>query len=112
VPATRSVALSTDYARDETFCAEKPLIGKVTYRVEARRVTLRFELGGLPRSAQVGVNWINNPVRGYVIASIRTTKSGTARQSTLRMFRGGEIYGQGLQIINQRTQALGELKPC
>lgn len=106
------VALDTDYAHDETFCAQRPLTGKINYVVRGKRVTLRFAVGGLPPRSVIAVNWINSPARGYVIAFVRSTRRGTARQSTLRIFRGGEVYGQGLQLQNSKFKPIGELKPC
>lgn len=106
------VALQNDYPQDETFCAREPLTGKIDYVVRGHRVTLRFHIEGLPRHSEVGVFWINNPARGYNIAFVRTTAAGTARQSTLRMFRGGEVYGQGLQLQNSKFRPIGQLEPC
>jgi hypothetical protein len=106
------VALNTDYAHDETFCAQPPLTGKIKYNVRAARVTLRFGVGGLPPRSVIAVNWINSPARGYVIAFVHSTAAGTARRSTLRIFRGGEVYGQGLQLQDNRFNPIGELKPC
>jgi hypothetical protein len=106
------VALGTDYAHNETFCAQRPLTGQIRYVVRGKRVTLRFHIRGLPRRSDIGVFWINNRARGYAIAFVRSTTTGTARQATLRIFRGGEVYGQGLQLQNDKFRPIGELKPC
>jgi len=115
------VALDTDYAHDETFCAHRPLTGKIRYVIRANRVTLRFgvgglppqSVGGLPPQSVVAVNWINSPARGYVIAFVHSTATGKAQQSTLRIFRGGEVHGQGLQLSTSNGRPLGpDLEPC
>ncbi|HWC35289.1 MAG TPA: hypothetical protein VG650_10720 [Mycobacteriales bacterium] len=106
------VAVENDYRHTETFCARLPLHGMVRYVVRNGRVTLRFRLGGLPPNSGVGVYWVNDPTRGYNIAYIRSTAAGDARQASLRIYRGGEVRGQGMQMQLYDGRVLGNLVPC
>jgi hypothetical protein len=53
------------------------------------------------------------PVRSGYASSVRPeTASGNARQATLRVYRGGEVRGQGLQMQTYDDRVLGDLVPC
>jgi hypothetical protein len=75
------------YGQSELFCARQGAVGAISYQVAAGRVSLALAIAGLPRSTTLGVEWQNNRVRGYTIASFDTDRTGRAIQASLRMFR-------------------------
>lgn len=113
-PANRSVAVGGGYGGRENFCADAPLKGQILYDGTGGYAALSLSVAGLPPNRLVGLNWQNNDVRGYLIASFQTGPTGRSRQSTLRVFRPGEVRGIGLVLTGSGDQApvLGRLAPC
>ena len=112
--STSPVAVQTGYGGHERFCAERPLTGSIDYDGTTGFVRITLEVGGLPRESPVALDWLNNTVRGYTIAGFSTDRSGRAVQSSLRVFRPGEL--RGYQVLLARSDVsqapLGRLLPC
>ncbi len=109
-----TVPVGGEYGGREDFCAVAPLTGHILYDGTTGSAVLTLSVGGLPRNARVGVNWSNDHIRGYLIASFETDSKGRARQSSLRFFRPGEVRGVEVILTGSGTQAplLGRLEPC
>lgn len=109
-----SVTVQTGFGGTEAFCATGGVTGSVVYAASGGSVTMTVDVAGLPPRAQVGVNWLNDPVRGYNIAAFETDGSGRAQESTLRLFRPGEKRGYRLQLaaVDTAGTVLGWLDPC
>ena len=102
------------FAGRERFCASSPLIGSILYNGTSGTATLDLAVGGLPPGRSVEVNWLNNGIRGYVVASFVTDAHGVADQSSLRFYRPGEARGAGLVLTTATAsdERLGMLLPC
>ena len=76
--------------------------------------TMKLIVGGLPANEDIAVNWLNNEVRGYVVANFSTSSTGLAEQSSLRLFRPGETRGAKLLLTagNPQSTSIGVLQPC
>ena len=109
-----TVAVQTEFAGNETFCASSPLTGTISYEVSDGEARLRLGVGGLPASRTVLVNWLNNSIRGYVIAEFATDSAGFSVNSSTRLYRPGEIRGYQIQLtsLDARDTVLGVLRPC
>ena len=109
-----TVAVQTGFAGNETFCASSPLTGTIHYAVADGAARLRLAVGGLPASGTVVVNWLNNPIRGYVIGEFAADPGGFSVNSSARLFRPGETRGYQLQLTSSDAPdtVLGELRPC
>lgn len=108
-----SIPVLSGYADDETFCASKPFTGTVGYQVHSGIVTMHAALRHLPSHALVGVDWSNNTVRGYFVATVRTDGSGASIPGSIKLFRPGETRGYRLVLTwPNNTKALGNLWPC
>ena len=73
-PSVR-VTLETGYRGLEHFCAAHPLTGHVLYNGTSGQLSpgvLTLSVAGLPPNSEVYVDWSNNYIRGYIIASSRT----------------------------------------
>jgi hypothetical protein len=115
VPSSnQTIALYGGYPDTESFCAEKPLVGRIVYKVLGSDVTLLLGVNGLPHKQLVNLAWRNNDVRGYVVASFVSDTHGQAIQSSLRFFRPGEVRGVGLVVTSGRSDeaVVGRLSPC
>jgi hypothetical protein len=110
----KTVPVQGEYGGREDFCAVAPLTGHILYDGTTGSAVLTLSAGGLPRGSWVGVNWSNDHIRGYLIASFETDSKGTARQSSLRFFRPGEVRGVEMILTGSGTQAplLCRLEPC
>ena len=108
-----SIPVQSGYDSNETFCAEQPLNGTISYLVRSRRATLNVAVRGLPRRALVGVDWANNTVRGYLVGTLRTDARGVSIPNSGKLYRTGETRGYRLVLTwPSNTQAIGNLWPC
>ena len=109
-----TVSVQTEFAGNETFCADSPLAGAVRYEVSHGEARLQLGVGGLPASTSVLVNWLNNSIRGYVVGGFSTDSAGSSLKSTSRLFRPGETRGYEILLTSSDAQAtvLGVLRPC
>jgi hypothetical protein len=109
-----TVSVKSEFAGSETFCASKPLSGTITYEVAAGEARMALGVGGLPASSTVLINWLNNPIRGYVIGVFRTNSAGLSVTSSTRLYRPGETRGHEIRLTSSDAQGtvLGVLRPC
>jgi len=109
-----TVAVQTEFAGNETFCASSPLSGTISYEVADGAARLRLGVGGLPASRTVVVNWLNNSIRGYVIGEFASDPAGFSVNSSARLFRPGEARGYQIQLTSSDAPdtVLGVLRPC
>jgi hypothetical protein len=100
------------YRGTETFCLRSPLSGTARYSVHDGGVNLTLDVRGLPSKTGVGLDWINNPVRGYLVGAFTTGASGSYNGAA-QMFRAGEV--RAIAIKFQRSDGTGLPgigKPC
>ena len=109
-----TVAVQTEFAGNETLCASSPLTGTISYAVADGEARLRLGVGGLPASRTVVVNWLNNSIRGYVIAEFAADAAGFSVNSSARLFRPGETRGYEIRLTSSDAPdtVLGVLRPC
>jgi hypothetical protein len=109
----KTVPVQGEYGGRENFCAAAPLSGHILYDGTTGSAVLTLSVGGLPRNNLVGVNWSNNHIRGYLLATFETDSKGTARQASLHFFRPGEVRGVEMILTGSGIQApvLGRLEP-
>lgn len=112
-PATAYVSRSARVYRGiETFCLHSPLSGTARYSVHGSRVSFTLDVRGLPSETGIGLDWINNPARGYLVGAFTTGASG-GYDGVADMFRAGEV--RGIAIRFQRSDGTGlpgTGKPC
>jgi len=106
------VPVDGGFGKTELFCVRRHAVGAIGYQVADGRASLTLAVGGLPTSASLGVAWLNNRVRGYTIASFDTDPAGYAVQSSLRMFRPGEVRGAGMILSDSKDHVVASLAPC
>lgn len=113
LPATAHVSRAARVYRGvETFCLRSPLSGTARYSVRGDRVSFTLDIRGLPSKTGVGLDWINNPARGYLVGAFTTGASG-GYAGVADMFRAGEV--RAIAIKFQRadgTSLPGVGKPC
>jgi len=100
------------YRGTETFCLRSPLSGTARYSVRAGRASFALDIQGFPPKTDVGLDWINNPVRGYLVGAFTTDAAGSY-VGTAQTFRPGEV--RGIAIKFQRSDGTGLPgigKPC
>jgi hypothetical protein len=100
------------YRSGETFCLRSPLSGTAQYSVHGGKVSFTLDMHGLPPKTSVGLDWINNPVRGYLVGAFTTGASGSY-DGVAQMFRAGEV--RAIVIKFQRSDGTGLPgigKPC
>ena len=109
-----TVSVQSEFGGKETFCARSPLTGSITYEVVTGDAHLSLGVGGLPASSTVLVNWLNNPIRGYVIGRFATNSAGDSLGSSARLYRPGETRGYEIQLSSSDAQGtvFGVLRPC
>jgi Domain of unknown function (DUF4232)/Neocarzinostatin family len=108
-----SVPVQSGYGSNETFCAEQPLKGTISYLVTSGRASLNVAVRGLPRRALIEVNWANNTVRGYLVGTLRTDGRGVSIPSSSKLYRTGETRGYRLVLTwPSNTYSIGNLWPC
>ncbi|HWF16368.1 MAG TPA: hypothetical protein VG244_09330 [Acidimicrobiales bacterium] len=105
------------YRGVENFCASGPLSGHVFYSgTEGQLVpsVLTVAIAGLPPNVPVYVDWSNNDIRGYIIASFKTDPMGTPIPSSVIMGRLAEV--RGVEMVLEGTTVpptvFGRLEPC
>jgi hypothetical protein len=105
------------YRGVENFCASAPLSGHVLYNGTAAQLVpsvLTVAIGGLPPNSGVYVDWSNNHIRGYIIASFSTDAEGTPLPASINMGRLPEV--PGVEVVLESTTVpptiLGRLQPC
>jgi hypothetical protein len=105
------------YLGVEDFCGSGPLSGNVLYNgTEGRLVpgVLTVAAAGLPPNVPVYVDWSNNYIRGYIIASFKTDPVGTPIPSSVNIGRLAEV--RGVEIVLESTTVpptvFGRLEPC
>ena len=100
------------YRGTEIFCLRSPLSGTARYSVHGGRVNFTLDIRGLPSKTGVGLDWINNPARGYLVGAFTTGASGSYA-GVADMFRAGEV--RAIAIKFQRADGTGLPgigKPC
>jgi hypothetical protein len=112
-PATAYVSRAAHvYRGAETFCFHSPLSGMARYSVHGGRVSFTLDVRGLPSKTGVGLDWINNSARGYLVGAFTTGASGSY-DGVADMFRAGEV--RAIAIKFQRSDGTGLPgigKPC
>jgi hypothetical protein len=112
-PATAYVSRAADvYRGAEIFCLRSPLSGTARYSVHSDRVSFTLDVHGLPSKTGVGLDWINNPARGYLVGAFTTGASGSYA-GVADTFRAGEV--RAIAIKFQRADGTGLPgigKPC
>lgn len=75
---------------------------------------LTVAIGGLPPNSGVYVDWSNDHIRGYFIASFSTDSTGTLSPSSVSMGRLAEV--RGVEMVLERVTipptVFGRLQPC
>ena len=100
------------YRGTETFCLRPPLSGTARYSLQAGRGSFAIDIHGLPATTGVGLDWINNPGRGYLVGAFTTDAAGSY-VGTVQMFRPGEVRGIALRFQRSDGTGLpGIGKPC
>lgn len=100
------------YRGTEHFCLQAPLSGTARYSVRAGKVSFTLDIHGLPPNTGVGLDWINNPVRGYLVGAFTTGAAGSY-DGVAQTFRAGEV--RAIAIKFQRSDGTGLPgigKPC
>ena len=107
------------FSGNQRFCALAPLSGTVAYvsltdRRSARSATLNVLVGGLPPNRQITVNWANGTGRAYVVASVDTDGTGSSVQTSVRLYRPGEVRGARvfLALTDPQATVVGTLTDC
>ena len=100
-----------------SFCASAPLSGHVLYDGSAGQLVpsvLTIAIGGLPPDSGVYVDWSNDHIRGYIIASFSTDSTGTPNASSASMGRLAEVRGveMVLESVTIPPTVFGRLQPC
>ena len=102
------------FGGNEQFCARPPLSGTISYSASRGTATLHVHVRGLPSTTQVAINWANGTGRAYVVASVDTDGPGSSVQSSVLLYRPGEVRGTRIILTGPDVQAsvLGSLFPC
>jgi hypothetical protein len=105
------------YRGVKSFCASAPLSGHVLYDGAAKQLVpsvLTVAIGGLPPDSAVYVDWSNDHIRGYIIASFSTDSAGTPIPSSVSMGRLPEVRGveMVLESVTIPPTVFGRLQPC
>jgi hypothetical protein len=100
------------YRGTETFCLHSPLSGTARYSVHRSRASFTLDIRDLPSKTGVGLDWINNPARGYLVGAFTTGASGSY-DGVADMFRAGEVRGVAIRFQRSDGTGLpGIGKPC
>jgi hypothetical protein len=105
------------YQGVENFCASTPLSGQILYNGMAGQVVpslLTVAIGGLPPDSGVYVDWSNDHIRGYIIASFSSDSAGTPIPSSVSTGRPAEMRGveMFLESVTMPPTVFGRLQPC
>jgi hypothetical protein len=101
----------------QDFCAEAPLSGHVLYDGRAGQLVpgvLIAGVAGLAPDDMVYVDWSNDHIRGYIIASFKTDSAGAPIPSSVSMGRLAETRGveMVLESVSIPPTVFGRLEPC
>jgi hypothetical protein len=101
----------------QDFCAGTPLSGHVLYDGTAGRLmpsVLTAAVARLPPDSVVYVDWSNDHIRGYIIASFKTDSAGAPIPSSVSMGRLAETRGveMVLESVSIPPTVFGRLEPC
>ncbi len=101
----------------EDFCAGAPLSGHVLYDGTAGQLLpslLTVAISGLPHDSEVYVDWSNDHIRGYIIASFKTDSAGMPIPSSVGMGRPAKVRGveMVLESVSIPATVFGRLEPC
>lgn len=100
------------YRGSERFCLRSPVSGTAKYSVHAGTPSIILDIHGLPPKTGVGLDWINNAARGYMIGAFTTDASGSY-VGAARMFRLGEVRAVAIRFERSDGTGLpGAGKPC
>jgi hypothetical protein len=78
----------------------------------AGRARIILDVRGFPPKTGVGLDWINNQVRGYLVAAFTTDAAGSYAGTALT-FRPGEVRGIAIKFERSDGADLpGIGKPC
>ena len=100
------------YRGSETFCLRPPLSGTAKYAVHAGIPSFALDIHGFPPKTGIGLDWINNLVRGYMVGAFTTHASGSYIGAA-RMFRLGEVRAITIKFERKDGTGLpGKGKPC
>ena len=109
VHASRSADV---YRGTERFCLRSPLSGTARYSIHAGRASFTLDIRGFPPKTGAGLDWINNPVRGYLVGAFTTDASGSYIGAA-RTFRPGEVRATAIKFERPDGTGLpGIGKPC
>jgi hypothetical protein len=101
------------FAGDETFCGHGGATGRARYVVADGHITLVLALSGLPAQTELGIDWVNNPVRAYLVGTVETDQHGQTIAGSVDLFRGGEVRGTSLLLTtHQDGTVVARLTPC
>jgi hypothetical protein len=92
------------YRGTETFCLRAPLSGTARYSVHAGRASFTLDIHGFPPKTGVGLDWINNAVRGYLVGAFTTNAAG-GYIGTAQTFRPGEVRAAAIRF--ERSDGTG-----
>jgi hypothetical protein len=112
-----TLPLESGYRGQEDFCAGAPLSGHVLYDGTAGQLwprVLTVAVTGLPRDSVAYVDWSNDHVRGYIIASFKTDSAGMPIPSSVSVGRLAEVRGveMVLESVSIPPTVFGRLEPC
>ena len=107
-----SIAVQSAFAHNEKFCGP---IGKVRYTVSGGRVAIHLDIYPQRPKTQFSIDWINNNLRGYTVGTFTTNRAGDPIDSTVQLYRGGEVRGIEMDIyylVGFAPTAIHRLYPC
>jgi hypothetical protein len=112
-----TLPLEAGYRGSEDFCAGAPLSGHALYDGSAGHLVpgvLTAAVAGLPPNSEVYVDWSNDHIRGYIIASFRTDFAGAPIPSSVSMGRFAETRGveMVLESVSIPPTVFGRLERC
>ena len=75
---------------------------------------LTLDVAGLPPNSVAYVDWSNDHIRGYIIASFRTDSAGTPIPSSVSLGRLAEVRGveMVLESVSIPPTIFGRFEPC
>jgi hypothetical protein len=89
-----------------------PLSGTVEYSVHAGTPSVTLDIHGFPPKTGIGLDWINDTARGYMIGVFTTDASGSYTGAA-RMFRLGEVRAVAIKFERaDGTGMPGAGNPC
>ena len=100
------------YRGTERFCLRSPRSGTAKYSVHRGRASLTLDIHGFPPRTGIGLDWINNAARGYMIGAFSTDASGSY-VGAAPMFRLGEVRAIAIKFERADGTGLpGAGRPC